>query len=64
MRGSAGRGDSPGAAAGDTGMPPGTKLNIVVWHEVAEFMPTKTGEEIEVKGETTKDFVIPAAKVK
>jgi hypothetical protein len=46
------------------GVPTGTKLNIVVWHEPEEYITPKTGEEIEVKGETTKDFVIPPTKVK
>ena len=45
-------------------VPTGTKLKIVVWHEPDEYITPKAGEEIEVTAETTKDFVIPAAKVK
>jgi hypothetical protein len=45
------------------GAPTG-KLNIVVWHETADYITPRTGEEIEVKDETTKNFEIPSDKVK
>jgi hypothetical protein len=47
------------------GVPTGTKLNIVAWHEGAEYITGKPGDEIEVKdGENEKNFEIPAGKVK
>src|SRR5262249_19640785 len=47
------------------GVPTGTKLNIVAWHEAADFITGKTGDEIDVKdGETEKNFEVPAGKVK
>jgi hypothetical protein len=47
------------------GVPTGTKLNIIAWHEAAGLITGKTGDEIEVKdGENEKNFAIPAGNVK
>ncbi len=45
-------------------VPAGVELNVVVWHEEADFVNGKKGEPITLKaGDNTKDFVVePKAK--